>query len=30
MMFLIIAMSPLIFLLKPGKPAVGQQPVIAD
>ncbi|MBA4305667.1 MAG: EmrB/QacA family drug resistance transporter [Sphingopyxis sp.] len=30
MMFLLILMSPLIFLLKPGKPAAGQQPVMAD
>lgn len=30
MMFLLISMSPLIFLLKPGKPAAGQQPVMAD
>ncbi len=30
MMFLLIIMSPLIFLLKPGKPAAGQQPVMAD
>jgi DHA2 family multidrug resistance protein len=30
MMFLLILMSPLIFMLKPGKPAPGQQPVMAD
>ena len=30
MMFLLIAMSPIIFFLKPGKPAAGQQPVMAD
>lgn len=30
MMFLLIFMSPLIFFLKPGKPAVGQQPMVAD
>lgn len=30
MMFLLILMSPLIFLLKPGKPTAGQQPVMAD
>jgi len=30
MMFLLILMSPLIFMLKPGKPAPGQQPAMAD
>lgn len=30
MMILLIAISPLIFFLKPGKPAAGQQPVMAD
>lgn len=30
MMFLLIAMSPIIFFLKPGKPVAGQQPVMAD
>ena len=30
MMFLLIIMSPLIFFLKPGKSAQGQQPVMAD
>jgi MFS transporter, DHA2 family, multidrug resistance protein len=30
MMFLLIAMSPIIFFLKPGKPATGQQPVVTD
>lgn len=29
MMFLLIAMSPVIFFLKPGKPVAGQQPVMA-
>jgi MFS transporter, DHA2 family, multidrug resistance protein len=30
MMFLLIAMSPLIFFLKPGKPVAGQRVIIAD
>lgn len=30
MMILLIIISPLIFFLKPGKPAAGQQPVMAD
>lgn len=30
MMFLLIIMSPLIFFLKPGKPAAGHQPAMAD
>ena len=30
MMILLIIISPLIFFLKPGKPASGQQPVMAD
>lgn len=29
MMFLLVAMSPVIFFLKPGKPVAGQQPVMA-
>jgi MFS transporter, DHA2 family, multidrug resistance protein len=30
MMFLLIAMAPLVLFLKPGKPAPGAQPVLAD
>jgi MFS transporter, DHA2 family, multidrug resistance protein len=30
MMILLILISPMIFFLKPGKPATGQQPAMAD